>query len=247
MSIKALILAAGYGTRMRPLTEHTPKPLLQAGGKALIEYTIDSLVKAGVRDLVINHAWLGEQIEAALGDGSRYGARIRYSAEGEPLETAGGIRKALPLLASDDAYSDASDFEFIVTNGDVYCEYDYSQLLEHRLATGQLAHVLLTENPEHNPAGDFLLYDDGRVRTKPLIQGTAMSAGQARVMTFSGIGRYRSSMFSQLPAGAYPLAPVLRKAMDQGGVTGQALDATWLDIGTVDRLQALDRMLQSRP
>ncbi|GAA3966344.1 N-acetylmuramate alpha-1-phosphate uridylyltransferase MurU [Allohahella marinimesophila] len=241
MTIKALILAAGYGTRMRPLTEHTPKPLLKAGGRALIEYTIEGLVKAGLRELVINHAWLGEQIEAALGDGSRYGAVIRYSAEREPLETAGGIRQALPLLAQDDS----EDFEFIVTNGDVYCEYDYSQLLEHRLAPAELAHVLLTDNPDHNPAGDFLLYDDGRVRTKPLIQGTAMTAGQARVMTFSGIGRYRSSMFSKLPAGAYPLAPVLRKAMDQGAVTGQALDATWLDIGTVDRLQALDRMLQS--
>lgn len=242
MTIKALILAAGYGTRMRPLTEHTPKPLLKAGGKALIEYTIEGLVKAGVKELVINHAWLGKQIEATLGDGSRYGARIQYSAEQAPLETAGGIRNALPLLANEDH----DDFEFVVTNGDIYCDYDYGQLLRHPLQPGQLAHIVLTENPAHHSAGDFLLYDDGLVRVKPLIQGTAMHAGRAGIMTFTGIGRYRSSLFSTLPGGAYPLAPVLRQAMNAGAVSGEALKATWLDIGTVDRLQALDSMLQSR-
>src|SRR5690606_2349335 len=152
--MKAMILAAGLGTRMRPLTDHTPKPLLQAGGKALLQYHIENLVRAGFTDIVINHAWLGAQIEAFCGDGSRFGARIRFSPEGTPLETAGGIVRALPLL------TDQGEECFVVVNGDVWCDYDFSRLSRPQ----GLAHLVLVDNPPQHRQGDFHLDALGKVR-----------------------------------------------------------------------------------
>jgi len=221
--MKAMILAAGRGNRMRPLTDHTPKPLLQAGGKALIAHQIERLKRAGFRDLVINHAHLGEQIEQELGDGTHLGVRIHYSAEGQDkaLETGGGIFKALPLLGPG---------PFLVTNGDVWCDFDYADLC---LADGDLAALVLVDNPSHNSNGDFALKAE-RVGTD----------GDAR-LTFSGIGIYHPDLFAGCEPGAFPLAPLLKKAMAAGRVGGLYHWGCWLDVGTPERLQALDRMLRS--
>jgi MurNAc alpha-1-phosphate uridylyltransferase len=223
--MKAMILAAGRGNRMRPLTDHTPKPLLRAGGKALIEHQIKRLRAAGFEDLIINHAHLGALIEHALGDGSRYGVRIRYSAEGHgrALETGGGIFKALPMLGPS---------AFLVTNGDVWCDFDYRRIA---LAQGDLAALVLVDNPSHNPAGDFALAADGRV-----------SADGDAKLTFSGIGIYHPDLFAGCSGGAFPLAPLLTSAMAAGRVAGVHHPGRWLDVGTPERLQALDRMLDSR-
>lgn len=217
--MKAMILAAGRGERMRPLTDRTPKPLLEAGGKPLIVHHIQRLAAAGFRELVINHAHLGDRIEAALGEGSRWGVTIRYSAEGKALETGGGIYKALPLLAPD---------PFLVVNGDVWTDIDLSLL---KFAEGPLAHLVLVDNPAHHPEGDFSLRD-GLVRTQ----------GQPR-LTFSGIGIYHPDLFRDCVPGAFPLAPLLRRAMDQELVSGERHPGTWFDIGTPERLQRLDRLL----
>ncbi|NEV63158.1 N-acetylmuramate alpha-1-phosphate uridylyltransferase MurU [Thiorhodococcus minor] len=217
--MKAMILAAGRGERMRPLTDHTPKPLLQAGGKPLIRYHIERLAAAGIRDLVINHAHLGEQIEQALGDGSQFGVRIRYSPEAEALETGGGIFKALPLLGG---------APFLVVNGDVWTDIDPGSL---RMADGDLAHLVLVDNPPHNPSGDFALTGD---RVQP--------SGSPK-LTFSGIGVYDPKLFAGCRPGAFPLAPLLREAMAQGKAGGQHHRGQWLDIGTPERLAELDRSL----
>lgn len=217
--MKAMILAAGRGNRMRPLTDHTPKPLLRAGGKPLIVHHIERLAAAGIRDLVINHAHLGEQIEAALGDGAAFGVHIRYSAEGEALETGGGIFKALPLLG---------DKPFLVLNGDVWTDCDVGDL---RLADGDLAHLVLVENPSHNPNGDFAL-----------AAGRIQAEGSPRD-TFSGIGVYRPELFEGCTPGAFPLAPLLRRAMQAGRVGGRRHSGRWFDIGTPERLAELDALL----
>lgn len=219
--MKAMILAAGRGERMRPLTDHTPKPLLKAGGRPLIEYHIRNLVKAGISDIVINHAWLGQQIEQVLGDGSRWGANIRYSPEGEQaLETGGGIVNALPLLAGD---------AFSVINGDIFTDFPYATL---RPPAG-LAHLVLIENPQHNPAGDFAL-DQGRI-----------SNTGAERYTFSGISVYRPEFFHGCENGVFPLAGLLRRAAEQGQVSGELYRGLWMDIGTPERLAAVDRYLDS--
>ena len=218
--MKAMILAAGRGERMRPLTDRIPKPLLRAGGKRLIEYHIEALATAGVRDLVINHAHLGAQIEAVLGDGGRWGGRIRYSPEGEALETGGGICRALPLLG---------DAPFLVVNGDIWCDYGFSV---PRLDEGVLAHLVLVDNPAHNPRGDFAL-SAGRIA----------NAGASR-LTFSGIGLYRPELFAGCPPGAFALAPLLRAACDRGQVSGEHFRGRWTDVGTPQRLRELDRMLR---
>jgi MurNAc alpha-1-phosphate uridylyltransferase len=217
-----MILAAGRGERMRPLTDHTPKPLLQVGGKPLIVWHLERLVAAGIRDIVVNHAHLGERIEDALGDGAAWGARIRYSAEGQgrALETGGGIARALPLLGED---------PFVVVNGDVWCDADLGALA---LLPGCLAHLLLVPNPAHHPDGDFALVD-GRVRDD----------GHHPRLTFAGIGVYDPRLFDGCPRGAFPLAPLLRHAMVAGRVSGQRHDGEWHDIGTPQRLAALDRRL----
>lgn len=220
--MKAMILAAGRGERMRPLTDTLPKPLLRAGGRALIEYHLDALVRAGITDVVINHAHLGAQIEAALGAGARYGARIQYSPEPiGALETGGGIHHALPLLGAG---------PFLVVNGDIWTDFDYATLPD--TITGE-AHLVLVDNPEHHPAGDFALHD-GRV-----------SETDAPRLTFSGIGLYRASLFDGCTAGAFPLAPLLRAAMTRAAVQGMHYQGQWWDIGTPQRLTALDKLLSS--
>lgn len=218
--MRAMILAAGRGERMRPLTDTIPKPLLRAGGRMLIEYHLENLVHAGVTDIVINHAHLGGRIETALGDGSRYGAHIRYSPEPPgALETGGGIHQALPLLG---------DAPFIVVNGDIWSDLDYRTLLRD---PDGLAHLVLVDNPEHHSAGDFHL-DDDRVDY----------TGVPR-LTFSGIGVYRAALFAGCAPGRFPLAPLLRAAMDAGDVRGQHYSGRWWDIGTPQRLAMLDELL----
>jgi MurNAc alpha-1-phosphate uridylyltransferase len=228
----AMILAAGRGERMRPLTDNTPKPLLQAGGKPLIVWHIERLVRAGITELVINHAHLGAQIEQSLGDGSQFGAQIRYSDEGMALETAGGIAFALPLLGHE---------PFAVVNGDIYCDYDFSHLSS---LAGQMqrnhdnAHLVLVDNPEHHPNGDFLLHDDRVI-------GSALST-QHTALTFSGIGLYQPSLFSHIPRGSKsPLAPLLRAQIALGKVSGEHHPGVWIDVGTPQRLEELDRQLRS--
>jgi len=216
----AMILAAGRGKRMRPLTDHTPKPLLEAGGKPLIVYHIERLVAASIEKIVINHAHLGHLIEAALGDGSRWGARILYSPEESALETGGGICQALPLLGP---------APFLVVNGDIWTDIPFGRL---HLAQGLLAHLVLVDNPPHNPGGDFALRD-----------GFLSEQGSHRY-TYSGVGVYHPGLFRDCPPGAFPLAPVLRSAMGQALVSGEHHGGRWIDVGTPDRLQALDRMLQ---
>jgi MurNAc alpha-1-phosphate uridylyltransferase len=215
----AMILAAGRGERMRPLTDRVPKPLLAAGGRRLIDFHLEALARAGVRDVVVNHAHLGEQIEAALGDGSGFGLRIRYSVEAEALETGGGIYQALPLLG---------EGPFIVVNGDVWTDLDFG-----RLALGEpdLAHLVLVDNPAHHPAGDFALQGD-----------RVTGHGEPR-LTFAGVGVYRAELFASCRAGAFPLAPLLRDAMAAGRVSGRRHAGAWIDVGTPERLAALDARL----
>jgi MurNAc alpha-1-phosphate uridylyltransferase len=212
---------------MRPLTLTTPKPLLKIGGKCLIEYHIERLVAAGVTDIIINHAWLGEQIEAYLGDGSRYGARIRYSAETEPLETGGGIRKALPLLC------EGGEKAFIVLNGDLFSTQPLAPLLEIQPRPGG-AHLLLTNNPSWHPQGDFALSSTGQVAAE----------GESK-LTFSGISVLTPELFDGIAETAFRLAPLLRRAMAAGLVTGSRLQGYWEDVGTPERLQRLDQRLHA--
>ncbi len=221
--MKAMILAAGRGERMRPLTDHTPKPLLPVAGKPLIEHTINQLVSAGFTELVINHAHLGAQIEARLGDGKALGATIVYSPEGdEALETAGGIINALPLLGND---------MFLVVNGDIATDFPYAQL---RDVTVDLAHLVLIDNPSHHPQGDFGL--DG--------SGLLLDSAEQKY-TFSGVGLYRSELFRNTPPGKSKLAPLLREAMQEKKVSGQYYSGFWMDIGTPERLQELELRLQN--
>ena len=215
-----MILAAGRGERMRPLTDHTPKPLLEAGGRPLIGHHLAALARAGVREAVVNHAHLGAQIEQALGDGAAYGLRIRYSPEEVALETGGGIFRALPLLGPD---------PFIVVNGDVWTDFDPARL---RLADADLAHLVLVDNPAHHPAGDFVLAGD-RVRED----------GGPR-LTFSGVGVYRPALFDGCAPGRFPLAPLLRAAIAVGRVSGEHHRGRWVDVGTPERLAALDLQLR---
>lgn len=223
--MKAMILAAGRGERLRPFTDHTPKPLLPLAGKPLIVWHIEALVAAGIRHIVINHAWLGERIEAALGNGGAFGARIVYSPEGgQALETGGGIHHALPLLG---------DAPFLVVNGDVYTDYDFSRLPARPEG---LAHLLLVANPPHHPAGDFFL-TGGRVTDE------GAPAGAAR-LTFSGIGLYSPRLFDGCKAGRFPLAPLLRQAMARGQVSGERHGGCWVDVGTPARRDEAERLLR---
>lgn len=217
--MKAMILAAGRGERMRPLTDLLPKPLLAAGGKPLIVHHIEKLAAAGVTQLVINHAWLGHKLVAALGDGSALGVSIHWSAEESALETAGGIVQALPLLGCD---------PFLVINGDTWLDLDYRALVNQPLGD-DLAHLWLVPNPPQHPQGDFSL-QAGRVLDTP-------------ALTFSGVGLYHPAAFAGLPCGARKLAPLLRDWMAQGRVGGSLLAGEWRDIGTVDRLRELDEKL----
>lgn len=230
----AMILAAGRGERMRPLTDHMPKPLLQAGGKSLIEWHIERLVRAGITDLVINHAHLGMQIEQALGNGSRFGAHIRYSDEGTALETAGGIAFALPLLGNE---------PFAVVNGDIYCDYDFSNLSARAAAlanSGDMAHLVLVDNPAHHPKGDFGLQEGRVINLPPSPLSLPCS------YTFSGIGLYRPSLFASIPRGTKAaLAPLLREQIASGRVSGEHHRGIWVDVGTPQRLDELDKQLRA--
>lgn len=219
--MKAMILAAGRGERMRPLTDHTPKPLLQVAGLPLIAYHLRNLAAAGFHDIVINHAHLGDRIEAALGDGASYGLRITYSAEGTALETGGGIFRALPLLGEE---------PFVVINGDIWTDFPLGSL---RNRGERLAHLVLVNNPSHHPRGDFVLHH-ARVGVE----------GDDR-LTFSGIGVYQRALFDGCEPGAFPLAPLLRKAMARGEVSGEHYLGQWWDVGTPERLHALDAMLRT--
>ncbi len=219
--MKAMILAAGRGERMRPLTDRTPKPLLEAGGRPLIAHHLQALADAGFREVVINHAHLGAQIEAALGDGSRFGLRIRYSPEpAGALETGGGILQALPLLGQG---------PFLVINGDIWSDLDYATLPS---APAGLAHLMLVDNPPHHPEGDFRLDDAGGVHAE----------GAPR-LTFGGVGVYRPELFAGCRPGRFPLAPLLRSAMAAGEVTGWHHRGAWIDVGTPERLDRLRRRL----
>ncbi|MPT59303.1 MAG: nucleotidyltransferase family protein [Alcaligenaceae bacterium] len=225
--MRAMILAAGRGERMRPLTDRLPKPLLSVGGKPLIVWHLQRLAAAGIRDIVINHAWLGHEIERALGDGGEYGVRIRYSAEASALETAGGIAQALPLLG---------DTPFLVVNGDVWCDWDPGQApgLGRTLPPGG-AWLLLVDNPVQHPAGDFHLAADGLVHAQ----------GEPR-LTFAGIGVYHPSLFADVVRGtAAPLAPLLRQAMARGLARGARHEGRWTDVGTPQRLADLDAELDA--
>jgi len=212
--MKAMILAAGRGERLRPFTDSTPKPLLEVRGKPLIVYHLEALARAGFNEIVINLSWLGEQIRQRLGAGEAFGVRIDYSEEAVALETAGGILQALPLLGE----------RFVVVNGDIFTDYDFSGLRE----TATAAHLVLVDNPGHNSGGDFSL-DDGMV----VNHGKPMH-------TFSGIAQYHRSFFEGLEPGKQALAPLLRAASDRGQVSGELFRGEWSDIGTAERLAVLN-------
>ena len=232
--MKALVLAAGLGERMRPLTARTPKPLLEAGGKPLIGWHLEKLAAAGVDEVVINTSWLADQFPQALGDGARWGMRIRYSYEGpDPLETGGGMWRALDLLGRDDA--------FIGVNGDIWSDVDYARLPS---APAGDAHLVMVDNPAHNPSGDFAL------------DGDRLASDGPRRLTFSGIGVYRASLFERwrevigTADGAerdpprFKLAPLLRAAMARNAVSGEHHRGRWTDVGTPQRLADLDAILE---
>ncbi|MEC7119907.1 MAG: nucleotidyltransferase family protein [Pseudomonadota bacterium] len=225
--MKAMILAAGLGTRLRPLTLHTPKPLLSVADQPLIVWHLRALAAAGITEVVINTAWLGERLVEALGDGSQFGVQILWSHETEPLETAGGIIQALPLLG---------DQPFLLVNGDVWTRFDFAQLTEADLG-GCLAHLLLVDNPTQHPTGDFYLAMDGQVLSDA-------PDGQAK-LTFAGISVLSPQLFAGLETGKRPLAPLLRAAMQSGQVSGQHLQQTWVDVGTIERLEQLDQQIRA--
>ncbi|MBC7751569.1 MAG: nucleotidyltransferase family protein [Candidatus Saccharibacteria bacterium] len=220
--MRAMILAAGLGTRLRPLTLNTPKPLLEVGGKPLIVWHIEALARAGVKQIVINTAWLGDKLVEALGDGAQFGVEIFWSHEDEPLETAGGIQKALPLLGSE---------PFILVNGDVWTRFDFATLVNKAL-DADLGHLVLVKNPPQHPNGDFALTHD-RVEQDGVYK-----------LTFSGISILSPKLFESLPAGKAPLAPILRQAIDAGQISGECLQMHWVDVGTIERLSELDQQIR---
>jgi MurNAc alpha-1-phosphate uridylyltransferase len=226
--MKAMILAAGLGTRMRPLTDHCPKPLLDVAGEPLIVRHLHRLAAAGFTEVVINIAHLGQMIENRLGDGASFGLRIAYSREAVPLETAGGIVRALPLLG---------EAPFLLLNGDIWCDYPLATL-QQRVMSG-LAHLVLVDNPEHNPAGDFLLLD---AHVQPRDEKVGL--------TFSGLSVMHPQLFDNWRhrAGeAFPLREVLSPAMATGQVSGEYYPGYWLDVGTPQRLQQLAARLSTAP
>ncbi|MCL4780110.1 MAG: nucleotidyltransferase family protein [Gammaproteobacteria bacterium] len=221
--MRALILAAGRGERMRPLTSDMPKPLLRAGGKPLIDWHIEALVRAGITGLVVNLSWQGAKLREYLGDGARYGASLQFSEEGpEPLETGGGIHHALRLLGPE---------PFWVVNGDISCDFGFAS---RGLPAGMLAHLVLVPNPAHHPGGDFVLRD-GRI--------AGADGGDAARLTFAGISILSPALFSASRPGRFPLAPLLRAAVDKGQVSGEVHAGRWTDVGTPERLRQLDAEL----
>lgn len=221
--MKAMLLAAGRGERMGALTLATPKPLLPVAGKPLLQHHLERLVAAGFSGIVINTSWLGEQIAAFIGDGSRFGVPVQLSPEPERLETGGGIRNALALLG---------DEPFAVVNGDVWSDFPL-QMLPRRI--DGLAHLVLVPNPAHNAAGDFWLHD-----------GRCVVGGAGERLTFSGISVLHPALFAGTSAGRFPLAPLLRNAIEQGRVTGERYDGVWIDVGTPERLSAVEQLMQEK-
>lgn len=230
---KAMIFAAGRGERMRPLTDACPKPLLEVGGKPLIVWQIERLAHAGLRTIVINYAWLGERIEAALGDGSRWGVQLRYSPEHEALETAGGIAHALPLL-EDDGASEV----FAAIAGDVYADFDYATLNAHAGALRALPepgmHLVMVPNPAFHPHGDFGLVD------------SVLSLDAQPRLTFGSIGLYDTRMFRDLPRGTRrALTPYYRETIARGLASGELYEGLWENVGTPAQLATLDQHLSA--
>ena len=224
--MKAMILAAGLGNRMRPLTLTTPKPLLAVGGKPLIVWHIEALKKIGVSDIIINAAWLKEKLVETLGDGQQFGVNITWSLEDEGLETAGGIIQALPHLG---------DEPFMLVNGDVWTRFDFAELLSVELK-GQLAHLVLVDNPPQHPTGDFIL-QAGQVFDRQDNQ---------TAYTFAGISLISPQLFDGLEAGKRPLAPLLREAMAKNLVSGSKMQTAWVDVGTPERLEDLDHKIKAQ-
>jgi len=222
--MKAMILAAGRGERLRPLTDTLPKPLVPVFGKPLIVYHIEKLAAIGIVDIVINHAWLGHKLVETLGDGKALGVNIRYSHEENALETGGGIKQALPLLCDG-----ATDDPFLVINGDVYLD---ALPPIPSMAAQTLAHLWLVPNPAQHPQGDFAL------------SGTEVLSQGEPSYTFSGVGLYRPSFFKGAPEGAFALGPLLRSQMGKGVVSGALFTGLWCDVGTLARLQALEAHLR---
>ena len=225
--MKAMILAAGLGNRMRPLTLHTPKPLLEVGDKPLIVWHIEKLRDLGVTEIVINTAWLADKLVDALGDGSQLGVQILWSHEGEGLETAGGIINALPLLG---------DEPFILVNGDVWTTMDFAPLLKVKL-NANLAHLVLVDNPIQHPQGDFTLSDDKAYTFEQQAKGENL--------TFSGVSVIHPHLFTGLEAGKRALAPLLKAAMLEGKVAASKLQGAWVDVGTPERLAQLDQQIRT--
>ena len=219
----AMILAAGRGERMRPLTDSVPKPLLKVQGKPLIEYHLEALKRSGYERVIINHAWLGHQIERVLGNGERFGLDILYSAEPCALETAGGIINALPLLCSN-----SKDEMFTVINGDIFTDYNFKTLPSF-LSEGVEAHLVMVDNPDHNPKGDFYF------------TGHGLDPKQGSKLTFSGIAVYRKSFFAQQSSGIKALPPMWRTAINQGLIAAQHFTGQWTDVGTPQRLNELNK------
>lgn len=225
--MKAMILAAGKGERLRPLTLHTPKPLVRAGGVPLIEHHLRALKGVGFTEIVINHAWLGQQIEDYVGDGRQWGLSIAYSPEGEPLETGGGIFRALPLLG---------DAPFVVVNGDIWTDFEFSGLNTAAQPAGALAHLVLVDNPPHHPGGDFAL-----------VEGQVRDDASLPRLTYSGIAVLHPELFAGCNDGAFKLAPLLRDAMARGLVTGEHFSGRWVDVGTHERLAHVEQILGAQP
>ena len=222
--MKAMLLAAGRGERMRPLTDHTPKPLLRVGGRPLIAWHLAALARAGIQEVIINLSWLGEQIRAALGDGRESGLTIRYSDEGSPaLETGGGIFRALPLLGAG---------PFLVVNGDTFTDIDLASL---RLSAAADARLVMVPNPPQHPDGDFVL------------EGEFLTQAEGPTLTYSGIGIFSPALFAGCTQGRFPLLPLLRRAIAARRLQGQLHTGQWLDIGTPERLDALNRRLARAP
>lgn len=231
--MKAMILAAGRGERMRPLTDTRPKPLLEVGGKPLIVWQIEALVRAGIVDIVVNHAWLGQQIEAALGDGDRYGARIRYSPETSALETAGGIAQALPLLCNEP--DNPAGERFIVVSGDILTGYDYRRLMPRATELAESREpgmfLVMVPNPPFHPEGDFALHPDGRLAFE----------GERR-LTFGNLGLYDSRSFSGiLPGTVMPIRPLYHAAIAAGSARGELFEGIWENIGTPAQLAEINQ------
>ncbi|WOH37191.1 nucleotidyltransferase family protein [Thalassotalea fonticola] len=228
--MKAMILAAGRGERMKPLTDNCPKPLLKVAGISLIEHHLNNLKAAGITDIIINHAWLGKQIEEYFDDGKKFGVSIKYSAELDgALETAGGIVKALPLLGNK---------PFLIVNGDIYCQYPFKQLPV--LKEGELAHLILVKNPEHNRQGDFA-FSNGKSNDK-LKWGKELT----NKYTYSGIGLYQPKLFANMKIEKAPLAPILIEAMKKDGITGSLYPGLWSDIGTPERLAQINKQIMEK-